>query len=331
MRYQPGQKLDRYEIVESLGAGAYGEAYKATDTDTGKPVLIKSPDPQMFADPAVYQRFRRETEITRTLDHPGVQRSIDFQEEHGDPYLVLDFFEGQNLRLVRNDMEGPVPIDQVVEWGAELADSIEYLHEHGITHRDLKPENILVTAGDGRLVILDFGSALAEGARRLTWRNLTENVGTPDYMSPEQVQGDRGDPRSDIYSWGIIMYELLTGHPPFGGDNWLAVMAGHLQRDPESIRARRPEVSPALEAVVLKAMRRYPKNRFQNAAELVQAINSLETIDPATYDLSPEKPIGSVLGSAESPKGLWLRVALIATATIALFVIVVVVARMMGK
>jgi serine/threonine-protein kinase len=325
MRHTAGQTIDHYEILEALGEGAYGETYKARDTRTDKIVLLKSPDPNLFADPAVYQRFKRETEITRGLDHPGVQRSLDFQDG-SEPFLVLDFIEGRNLRLEERAAEGRIPIETAVSWGKQLADAMCYLHEHGITHRDLKPENILVSEDEG-ITILDFGSALATGARRLTWRNLTENVGTPDYMSPEQIQGGRGDPRSDIYAWGILMYEALTGEVPFGGDNWLAVMAGHLQRTPRRIREVRPEVSPQLEAVVLKAMRRYPENRYQTAERLVADLNLLDTLDAASFDLAPEKPMGSALGSAESAKGLWIRVALVVVGFIVVLVLVVVLAR----
>jgi serine/threonine-protein kinase len=243
----------------------------------------------------------------------------------GDPFLVLDFVEGMNLRNYLRSMEGDVPIDQAVTWGTELADALAYLHAKGIVHRDLKPENILVS-DDGRLVIIDFGSALKQGARRLTWRNLTEGVGTPDYMSPEQIQGGRGDRRSDVYAWGILMYELLAGHVPYGGDNWLAVMAGHLQRSPDPIRQDRPEVPAALEAVVLKAMRRYPDNRYQSADDLRADLGRLGELDPSTFDLSPEAPMGG-MSSAASEGKLWVYIALIAGGFIALIVVVVLLAK----
>src|SRR5262249_44496960 len=142
------------------------------------------------------------------------------------------------------------------------------LHRQEIVHRDLKPENVLVAA-DGRLKIADFGTAMIRGARRLTWRHLSESLGTPDYMSPEQIQGERGDARSDIYAWGVMMYEFLTGGVPFEGDNWMAVMQGHLQRTPVRIRTRRPEAPAALEGIVLTAMRRQPENRYQSAEDLL--------------------------------------------------------------
>src|SRR5205814_5887051 len=195
--------------------------------------------------------------------------------------------------------DGPIPVTTSLRRGTELAETLRYLHDEGITHRDLKPENVLVAA-DGHLKVADFGTALLEGARRLTWRHLSESLGTPDYMSPEQIQGNRGDARSDIYAWGVLMYELLTGRVPFGGDNWLAAMAGHLQGTAPRITKLRPDVPPALEAVVLHAMRRVPENRYQSAAEIVADLDRLETLDPATYDLSPEAPVGGMAAAGSA-------------------------------
>jgi len=317
VRYQPGSRIDRYEVLEALGKGAYAETYKARDTATGDTVVLKSPDPMLFADPGLFQRFRRETEIARRLHHPGVQRSVDLAEKRSEPYLVLEYVDGDSLRQRLRRYEGPVPVDQALDWGRQLAEALAYLHANGIVHRDLKPENILVTA-DGRLKVADFGTAMLTGARRLTWRHLSESLGTPDYMSPEQVQGNRGDARSDIYSWGVIMYELLTGRVPFGGDNWLAVMAGHLQSTPTRILKLRPDVSPALDAVVLHAMRRHPENRYASAEEIVADLDHLDSLDPTAYDLSPEPPIGGLAAAADSARRLWILVAGIALGFLAL-------------
>src|SRR6267378_1619686 len=286
MRLKAGDRLDRFEIIEPLGQGAYAETYKARDTESGNTVLIKSPNPLLFADPAIHQRFMREAEIARHLNHPGVQRSVDLGENRSEPYLALEYIEGDTLRRWLRKHKLPLGIPQAVQWGTELAEALSYLHQHKIVHRDLKPENVIVTR-DGHLKIIDFGTALLTGARRLTWRHLTEALGTPDYMSPEQIQGDRGDPRSDIYSWGIMMYEFLTGRVPFEGDNWLAVMAGHLQRHPKPIRELRADVPPELEATVLTAMRRYPEKRYQSAEELLADLRAL-TLQQARPDPTAE-------------------------------------------
>jgi serine/threonine-protein kinase len=206
--------------------------------------------------------------------------------------------------------EGPVPVEQAVDWGRQLATALAYLHSHGIVHRDLKPENVLVTT-DGRLKIADFGTAMITGARRLTWKHLSESLGTPDYMSPEQVQGERGDARSDVYAWGVLMYELLTGRVPFEGDNWLAVMAGHLQGTPVALTARRRSVPAGLDAIVRHALRRSPDHRYQSADDLLADLDRYETLRADTYDLSPEPGIGG-MAAAGTQRRLWAFVGAIA-------------------
>jgi serine/threonine-protein kinase len=317
---EPGQQLDRYKIVEQLGAGAYAKTYKAIDTMTGETVVLKLADANLFADPASFNRYRREAEVAKRLDHPGVQRAVDSGAVRTEPYLVLQYVDGEALRK-RLRGKRPLPVDVAIDWGRQLADTLAYLHSHGIVHRDLKPENVLVTP-ENRLVVNDFGTARLAGARRLTWKHLSEALGTPDYMSPEQVQGERGDARSDIYTWGVMMYEMLTGRVPFSGDNSLAVMAGHMQGHPKPIRKLRPEVPLALEAVVLHAMRRYPEHRYSSAAEIVDDLDRLDTLDPAAYDLSPERPMGG-MAAADSARRLWAWVAIIAASFIGLVAIII--------
>jgi serine/threonine-protein kinase len=328
MRHAPGSRIDQYEVVSGLGEGAYAETYLARDTGTGTLVVLKSPNPTLFADPGIFQRYRRESQIARTMDHPGVQRAVDGGENRNEHYLVLEYVDGQNLRQrLRTFDHGRVPIALAEDWGTQLADALSYLHGHGVVHRDLKPENILVTPDD-HLKIADFGTALLDGAKRLTWKHLSESIGTPDYMSPEQIQGQRGDHRSDIYAWGVLMYELLTGTVPFTGDNWMAVMAGHLTKDPEPVRKRRPEIPPALDAVVLKAMRRYPEHRYASADELLADLHNLDAVDVSTFDLAHEAPMGG-LAAADSAKRLWLLVALIAGGFLVVCALIVVLTEVL--
>jgi serine/threonine-protein kinase len=250
----------------------------------------------------------------------------DDQSNRTEQYMVLEFIDGENLRshvaAVRAEQpDGRVPLDVALDWGKQLADVLAYLHANGVVHRDLKPENVLVTA-DGQLKVIDFGTALLQGARRLTFKHLTEGLGTPDYMSPEQIQGERGDARSDIYAWGVMLYELLAGQVPFGGDNWMAVMAGHLAKTPAPIRKQHPEVSPALEAVVLTAMRRFPEHRYQTASDLLGDLDRLDELDVSTFDLSPEEPMGG-MAAVDSTKRLWLVMVLVGVGFLAACVLIV--------
>ena len=324
MRLSPGTRVDQFEILEPLGEGAYAETYKARDTADGRVVVMKSFNPNLFADLHTFQRFRREAQIVTQLDHPHVVRSFDDESHRTEPYLILEYIEGDNLRHYGGSLGHAVPIDTAIDWGRQLVAALEYLHSQGIVHRDLKPENVIVST-DGQLRIMDFGTAMLDGAKRLTWRHLSESLGTPDYMSPEQIKGYRGDARSDIYAWGVLMYEVLTGQPPFHGDNWMASMAAHLQADPKPLRSHRQDVPPALEAVVLKAMRRSPENRYQSAAELAHDLDHLDAVDPAGFDLSPEPPMGGI-AAAESAKRLWAYVALIAVSFIGVCAVIITIA-----
>jgi serine/threonine-protein kinase len=321
VRHQPGEQIDHYEILGALGEGAYAETYKARDTASGGTVVLKMPNPNLFADPGLFQRYRRESDIARQLDHPGVQRGMDGGDTRTEPYLVLEYVDGENMRVVLRSGPDRLPISTVVDWGRQLATALAYLHAHGVVHRDLKPENILVTSA-GELKISDFGTAMLEGARRLTWKHLSESLGTPDYMSPEQIQGGRGDARSDVYAWGVMMYELLTGRVPFRGDNWLAVMAGHLGEHPAPIASLRPDVPPALAAVVTHAMRRNPANRYQTMDEVVHDLDRLETLDPSAYDTTPEPAIGG-MAAVSSEKRLWALAALIAVSFIGVVAVII--------
>jgi eukaryotic-like serine/threonine-protein kinase len=297
VRWPPGTVVDSYEIVEQLGAGAYAETYLARRRPAGSDdalVVIKAPNPGLLADVSIFQRYQRESAIARSISHPNVQGAVDDAASRTEHYLVLEYVAGDNLRHRLREIdpeETGIPLDLALRWGRELAEGLAYLHAHGIVHRDLKPENVLVST-DGHLKIADFGTALMEGAKRLTWKHLTEGLGTPDYMSPEQIQGERGDQRSDLYAWGLIMYELISGRVPFKGDNWMAVMAGHLTLQPMFVVKRRLDCSMELGSVVMKAMRRWPDHRYQTAVELLADLEHLDGLDVDAFDLSIEEPMG---------------------------------------
>jgi serine/threonine-protein kinase len=264
-----GTSINGYQVVRSLSSGGMGSIYLAHDA-AGKQVILKFPHIDMIGDPALYERYRRELEIGHALRHPFIQHLVDAGEYEGRPYMVMDYVEGETLRAYLG-RHAPLPIDEAVHLLDELCQGVGYCHEQGVFHRDLKPENILITPA-GQVTIIDFGIALLRGARRITWAGLSSTVGTPDYMAPEQVQGKRGDARTDIYSLGAIGYEMLCGHSPFGGDNPLAVMGQHLYGTIELLTASNPAVSPALDRVIQKALRRTPEERYQTMEELRQAL-----------------------------------------------------------
>jgi serine/threonine-protein kinase len=292
MRFQPGETVnDKYEIVESLGHGGMNDAYKARDLTSGQLVVLKVPYSSLIGDPATYSRYQRELEIGKRLHHPHIQRLLDDGrlDDSVAPFLVLEFVDGTLLReyLLQR---APLSVDEAVRIAAQLADALEYCHQHGVVHRDLKPENILLEA-DGTVKLVDFGIALLEGARRLTFRRLSSEVGTPDYMAPEQVQGDRGDARTDIYALGVMLYEMVTADVPYHGDNPLSVMGQRVNVDAPLLRRKRPDLPPALEAIVWRALRREPTERYASMAELREDLLHLDQVKiPAEYPSEQTHP-----------------------------------------
>ena len=197
------------------------------------------------------------------------------------PYVAFEYVEGRSLR---DELAARAPLDPAtaVDLTKQLADVLDYVHHHGVVHRDLKPENVLVTP-DGRVKLVDFGIALLRGARRLTFQRLSSEVGTPDYMAPEQVQGERGDARTDVYALGVILYEMLTGEVPYQGDSPLAVMSQRVTTDAPLLRKARRDVPPALEAIVYRALQRDPDRRYPSMAALRHDLEHLDEVEIPSY------------------------------------------------
>ena len=211
MRYRIGDCVqDRFDIRALLGAGASAEVYRALDRNAGHDVVLKVPHLSIAGDLVAFNHYRREIDIASQLKHPGLQRVVS---DPSEPFLVLEYIEGQSLRRYLKE-HGPLPVDQVLAIGLQLTDTLEYVHQQGVVHRDVKPENILI-ARDGRVTLTDFGIAARIGSRRVTLSHLSDVVGTPDYMAPEQVRGERGDARTDVYALGVLLFELLTGVVPY--------------------------------------------------------------------------------------------------------------------
>jgi serine/threonine protein kinase len=261
---QPGDQLDHYTIDAVAARSGMATIFRATDVRSGRQVAIKVPHPEMENDPVFFNRFHREEEIGRLLDHPGIMKVFD-DERRSQVYMVMEWAEGRLLRQILTEQK-KLPVERAVRIAVGICDALAYIHGRGIVHRDLKPENIMVDADD-RIKIIDFGIAGRTGARRLTFAKLSHVMGTPDYISPEQVKGKRGDARSDIYALGVMLYEMLTGKAPFQGPNPFAIMNDRLLNNPVPPREIEPAISPQLQEIVYRALERDPKNRYANARE----------------------------------------------------------------
>jgi len=274
----PGDTLDHYRIESAVARTYMTTIFRGTDLRTGCQVAIKVPHPEVECDPVFFDRFRREQEIGKKLDHPCVIKVIS-NEDQSRVYMAMEWLEGNLLRKVLTEQE-KLPAERAIKITLGICHALEYIHQHEIVHRDLKPENVMVDTEDN-IKLIDFGIAGAAGARRLTFGRMSHTMGTPDYISPEQVKRKRGDARSDIYALGVMMYEMLTGKTPFQGPTSLAIMNDRLVNDPVPPRKLNPEISPALQEVIYRAMERDPKNRYAHAREFARDLEHLDQIGVA--------------------------------------------------
>jgi eukaryotic-like serine/threonine-protein kinase len=275
MALTPGTKLGPYDIVALLGAGGMGEVYRARDTRLQRAVAIKILSPQFSSDPVRKQRFEREARTISNLNHPHICVLHDIGHQDGIDYLVMECVEGETL--AKRLEKGPLPLQQVMRLGAQIADALDKAHRSGVVHRDLKPGNIMLTPTGAKL--LDFGlakpAALASGATLTAAATQTTPVtqegtvvGTFQYMSPEQIEGKELDGRSDIFSLGAVLYETLTGQRAFQGKNQLSVASAILEKEPTPICSIKPTTPPALDHAIRRCLAKEPERRWQSAADL---------------------------------------------------------------
>ncbi len=274
---QIGDQFDRYQIQAHMAQGGMSDIYRAFDLVNHRDVVIKIPDQSMLGDPAQFERFQRELDVMKTLDHPAILKGLGSGKYNRIPYLVTQLVEGQSLRTLI-ETSAPLPLEQAVTLTRKIADGLAYCHKNDVIHRDLKPENILITA-DWQPVIMDFGLALTKGAHRVTYSNLSATMGTPDYMAPEQIDGQRGNQRTDVYALGTILYEMLAGKTPFTGDSNMAVMAQHLNGTAPRLDRVNPSIPPQLAAIVATCLARNPDDRYADMTALIQAFDHPENVD----------------------------------------------------
>jgi len=261
-----GDVLDHYRIENLVARSGMASIFRATDVRTGRPVALKIPHPEMEADVVLYDRFQREQDIGQKLDHPNVMKVMS-NDHASQVYMVMEWVDGRLLRQILMEKR-KLPIERAVDLTKKICDALDYIHRHGVVHRDLKPENIMV-ADEDHVKLIDFGIAGHEGSRRLTFAKLSQLMGTPDYISPEQVKGKRGDGRSDIYAVGVMFYEMLTGKVPFQGPNAFAIMNDRLLNNPIPPREIDPSIPAELQEIIYRALERDPKNRYATAKEFL--------------------------------------------------------------
>ena len=270
-----GERLDQYDLVELIARSGMASIFKAVDRRSNATVAIKVPYLQFESDVVFYSRFRREEEVGHRLDHPNIIKVLA-PRHRSRMYIAMEYVDGISLRAIMRD-ERPMRIERALGFARQVCDAMVYMHSQGVIHRDLKPENALITA-DGKVKLMDFGIALDESARRLTWSGLSTTIGTPDYMAPEQVSGRHGDARTDIYALGTMLFEMVTGNLPFAGTNVYAMMRAKANEDPQPPSHFVPEVDPHLEEIILRAIERSPRSRYQSAAEMLEDLKDPQEV-----------------------------------------------------
>jgi beta-lactam-binding protein with PASTA domain/predicted Ser/Thr protein kinase len=260
----------RYEIGELLGYGGMAEVHKGKDVRLGRDIAVKVLRADLARDPTFQNRFRREAQAAAGLNHPSIVAVYDTGEDDGPeghtPYIVMEYVEGRTLREVLKTQDR-LPPQQAMEITAEVCAALDFSHRSGIVHRDIKPGNVMITDA-GAIKVMDFGIARALADNAATVTATAAVIGTAQYLSPEQARGESVDARSDVYSTGCLLYELLTGHPPFTGDSPVAIAYQHVRENPQVPSSVNAVVPPALDSIVMKALAKNPLNRYQTAAEM---------------------------------------------------------------
>jgi eukaryotic-like serine/threonine-protein kinase len=278
---EAGERIDSYRIEAPVSRTRLTTVYRATDLRDGRMVALKVPDPEMETDPFLLERFRRAAEIGEKLGHHGVMR-VFTEVERSRVYMVMEWCSGRPLRRIID--EGKVAPERAIRITVAVLEALQYLHDNGVVHRGLTPGNILVDESD-KIKLIDFGLASDATSRRLTYTNLADELGTADYIAPEQVAGKRGDSRSDIYAMGVVLYQMLTGTLPFTGSSSAEAMKSRLRRAPIPPSVASSAISPHLQEVLYRALEKEPKSRYGRAHDFA---HDLEHLDQVGIERRPE-------------------------------------------
>lgn len=272
MTTPPRRINDRYDLGETLGFGGMSEVHLARDTRLSRDVAIKILRADLARDPSFYERFRREAQNAASLNHPTIVQVYDTGEAQTSqgplPYIVMEYVDGETLRdVLRRD--GTIAPQAAMTWMADVCAALDFSHRNGIVHRDMKPANVMLTRA-GEIKVMDFGIARAMSDPSAGMTQTAAVIGTAQYLSPEQARGDSVDARSDVYAAGCVLFELLTGQPPFTGDSPVSVAYQHVREDPPTPSSILDTVPPELDSITLKALSKNPANRYQTAGEMRQ-------------------------------------------------------------
>ncbi len=315
----PGQ-IDHYSLDRLIATSTTACIYRGADLLTGHPVAIKIPHLELEGDPVFYNRLLREQQIGEKLNHPSIVKFFP-DTKRSRAYIVMEWVEGCSLRQLLNDSDTKtLPPDRALSLAVKLCDALDYLHSKGVVHRDLKPENILIDDA-GNIKLIDFGLSSLTGARRLTFGKLSQVMGTPDYISPEQVRGKRGDARSDIYALGVILYEALAGSTPFPGDNPFAIMNLRLLQPPVPPRHANPEITPELQEILYRVLEREPANRYASVREFAWDLRHQDSV------IAEDRPEVAAMHPPESRIAAALRYARMTLLPLSVFAVLLYAAQ----